>query len=182
MFFNFCFKSCSDTRIDCVYDVIFSNLRFNVLLPENYLFFREMVITYINMLFLWQCFHWQNSVKTFLATVYECEIDSVSVLLIWKRFSSQIKDYSKLSHKLLRLPNWILTIHNKFAFLKSFFNKMWSGNCFKWHSNRILIDSSNQSSKKHAILNSFFAPVVYQRMKKLSKQKQGLIKSNWRKL
>ena len=182
MFFNFCFKSCSDTRIDCVYDVIFSNLRFNVLLPENYLFFREMVITYINMLFLWQCFHWQNSVKTFLATVYECEIDSVSVLLIWKRFSSQIKDYSKLSHKLLWLPNWILTIHNKFAFLKSFFNKMWSGNCFKWHSNRILIDSSNQSSKKHAILNSFLAPVVYQRMKKLSKQKQGLIKSNWRKL
>ena len=43
------FKTCSDTGIICFYDVMFFSLRFNVLLPENYLFFRQMVIRYFKM-------------------------------------------------------------------------------------------------------------------------------------
>ena len=49
MFFTFYFKTCSDTGMICVYDVMFFSLRFNVLLPENYLFFSELVIRYIKM-------------------------------------------------------------------------------------------------------------------------------------
>ena len=49
MFLTFYFRTCSDTRIICVYDVMFFSLRFNILPPENYLFFREMVIRYIKM-------------------------------------------------------------------------------------------------------------------------------------
>ena len=49
MFFTFYFKTCSDTGMICVYDVMFFSLSFNVLLPENYLFFSELVIRYIKM-------------------------------------------------------------------------------------------------------------------------------------
>ena len=40
----FYFKTCSDTKIICVYGLMFFSLRFNVLFPDNYLLFREMVI------------------------------------------------------------------------------------------------------------------------------------------
>ena len=45
-----CFSLCYSKHMAIpVYDVMFYNLRFNVLLPENYLFFREMVIRYLTM-------------------------------------------------------------------------------------------------------------------------------------
>ena len=46
MFFTFYSKTCSDTGIICVYDLLFFSL--SVLLPEN-LFLREMVIRYIKI-------------------------------------------------------------------------------------------------------------------------------------
>ena len=48
MFFYFYFKTCSDTEIICVYGLMFFSLRFNVLFPDNHLFFRE-IIRYIEM-------------------------------------------------------------------------------------------------------------------------------------
>ena len=55
----------------------------------------------------------------------ECDIDSVPVLLMWKRFSSQIQEF--------------LTVHDKVGFLQSLLYKIWTG----------------PSSKKHAIFNRF---------------------------
>ena len=43
------FKTCSYNGIICAYDIMFFSWRFNVLLPENYFFFREMVIRYANL-------------------------------------------------------------------------------------------------------------------------------------
>ena len=55
MSFDFYFKTCSDTGVICVYGLMFFRLRFNVLFPDNYLFFREMVIRYIKPRILVVC-------------------------------------------------------------------------------------------------------------------------------
>ena len=55
MFLTFYFKTCSDAGIICVYGLIFFRLRFNVLFPDNYLFFTEMVIRSIKMRILVVC-------------------------------------------------------------------------------------------------------------------------------
>ena len=61
--FTFYFKTCSGTGIFCFCDVMFFSLKFNVLLPENYLFFREIIIRlkfgkniFNNCLWVWNLF------------------------------------------------------------------------------------------------------------------------------